>query len=300
MNFISSNWLAVQIVPFCDLNKLPPTYCLVTRTLSASGKVVVLIVFSPMRATHSSYRFDVGAKTTTAYSLSVSRYIGDGNETFVGIVPSVDVTIWDGSNTTSAWFAANNSVGVPNSTVLTWTVTFSDGSTFAKNKSTAVRNAPVSSTVNDCAKGSFLPPLLLLNTGLKTLTLCLRKLSTNPLASYVVSPLLINKLPFNGVAFVLLDVSLNVFVPTVNLNGGNGVVNGSLKNNAPLRSPKVSGINFTLETVACDPLVSPSKVIPSVTNPKYLPMTSSTKEFTSIFKIVEEDEYTDGNSTLLS
>ena len=53
---------------------------------------------------------------------------------------------------------------------------------------------------------------------------------------------------------MLLDVSLNVFVPTVNLNGGNGVVNGSLKNNAPLRSPKVSGINLTLATVACDHL----------------------------------------------
>ena len=101
-------------------------------------------------------------------------------------------------------------------------------------------------------------------------------------------------------AFVLLDVSLKVFVPTVNLSGGKGSVNGSLKKSAPLRSPKVSGINFILATVACYPLVSPSKVMPSVTNPKYLPITSSTKELISTFKIVEDEEYTDGNSTLLS
>tara|TARA_R100000353_G_C6390309_1_gene164580 strand:- start:2 stop:139 length:138 start_codon:yes stop_codon:yes gene_type:complete len=40
--------------------------------------------------------------------------------------------------------------------------------------------------------------------------------------------------------------------------------------------------------------------MPSVTNPKYLPNTSSTKELMSTFKIVEDDDYTDGNSTLLS
>ena len=61
---------------------------------------------------------------------------------------------------------------------------------------------------------------------------------------------------------MVLDVSLKVFVPTVNLSGGNGVVNGSLKNYAPFRSPKVSAINLTLASVACDPLVSPSIVIP--------------------------------------
>ena len=38
LNLRSSNWLGVQIVPFCDLNKLPPTYCLETMTDSASGK----------------------------------------------------------------------------------------------------------------------------------------------------------------------------------------------------------------------------------------------------------------------
>ena len=58
---------------------------------------------------------------------------------------------------------------------------------------------------------------------------------------------------------MLLDVSLKVFVPTLNLSGGRGVEKGSLKKNAPLRSPKVSGINFILATVACDPLVSPIK-----------------------------------------
>ena len=75
------------------MNKLPPIYCLFTRTLSASGNVVVLIVLSPILATHNSYRFEVGARTTTAYSVLDSRYIGDENVTLVAIVPSVDVVI---------------------------------------------------------------------------------------------------------------------------------------------------------------------------------------------------------------
>ena len=51
---MSSYWLAVQILPFCDLNKLPPTYCFVTTTDSASGKVCVLTVLSPMRDIQTS------------------------------------------------------------------------------------------------------------------------------------------------------------------------------------------------------------------------------------------------------
>ena len=183
---------------------------------------------------------------------------------------------------------------MPNSTVLIWTVTFWLGSTFAKNKSTALRKAPVSSTVNDCASGSHGWG------GLLTITSVCKNVSTIPFASYVVSPLLIIKLPFNLLAFVSLDDNLNVLVPVVNLRGGKGLLNGSLKKNDPDKSPKVSGINLTLATVAWDPLVSPSRTIPAETNPKYFPITSSTKEFTSIFKIVEDDEYTDGNSTLLS
>ena len=93
---------------------------------------------------------------------------------------------------------------------------------------------------------------------------------------------------------------MNDFVPVVNLSGGSGLLNGSLKKKEPVRSPNVSGINFTLATDACAPLVSPKRVIPAVTNPKYFPITSSTKELTSMFNMVEEDEYTEGNSTLLS
>ena len=224
------------------------------------------------------------------------RNIGDEKVTLVATVPSVDVVIWDGSNSTSAWSAANLSVGVPNSTVLIWTLTFWLGSTFAKNKSTAVRKAPVSSTVNDCANGSQFSG----GGGLRTITSVWVNVSTIPLASYVVSAALIIKLPFNLLALVSLDDNLNVFVPTVNLRGGNGLLNGSLKKNDPVISPNVSAINFTPETVACEPLVSPRRTIPVETNPKYFPITSSTKELTSIFNIVEDDEYTDGNSTLLS
>ena len=51
-------------------------------------------------------------------------------------------------------------------------------------------------------------------------------------------------------AFVSLDVSLKVLVPTLNLNGGNGFVNGFLMKNEPAISPKVSAIYLTLATVA--------------------------------------------------
>ena len=275
------------------MNKLPPTYCLVTTTLSASGKVVVLIVLSPILAIQSSYKFDLGDRTTIAYSVFGERCTGDGNLTFVATVPSIDVVISDGSSSTSACSAANSKVGVPNSTVLISTLTFSTGSTLAKNKSTDDTNAPVSSHVNDCARGS--QRLLRL-----TITLVRLNVSTIPVASYVVSAELIIKLPLSLSAFVSLDDNLNVFVPEVNLNGGNGLLNGSLKKIEPVKSPKVSGINLTLDTVAWAPLVSPRRVIPSVTNPKYLPNTSSTKELTSIFNIVDDDEYTEGNSTLLS
>ena len=67
-------------------------------------------------------------------------------------------------------------------------------------------------------------------------------------------------------------------------------MNGFLKKNEPVISPKVSAINLTLVTDAWAPLVSPRRVMPSVTNPKYLPNTSSTKELISIFNIVEDVE----------
>ena len=124
-------------------------------------------------------------------------------------------------------------VGVPNSIVLISTVNFSFGSLFPKNKSTPVINAPVSSTVNDCDRGSFPVLLLRIGGGLLTITKVFTYSSTVPSASYVVSPLLINKLPGRGSAFTELDVNLNVLSPVLNLKGGGGVVNGSLKKNEP-------------------------------------------------------------------
>ena len=95
-----------------------------------------------------------------------------------------------------------------------------------KNKSTAVTNAPLSSVVNDCARGSHMGLLLII-------TKVLVNVSTLPSAWYVVSPELINKLPGSGSAFTELDVSLNVLIPVLNLNGGGGTANGSLKKNDP-------------------------------------------------------------------
>ena len=74
--------------------------------------------------------------------------------------------------------------------------------------------------------------------------------STIPVASYVVSAELIIKLPLSLSAFVSLDDNLNDLVPEVNLNGGHGLLNGSLKKIEPVKSPKVSGINLTLDIVA--------------------------------------------------
>ena len=159
LNLRSSNWLGVQIVPFWDLNKLPPTYCLETITDSASGKVWLVTVFSPIRATHASMLFVVGAIRTTQYSLAGSRWIGDGNVTRVATDASEETFISSGPITTCENASTGSAVGVPNSMFLTSTVNFSTGSFFAKNKSTEVRFIPVPSTVNDCANGS-LPPLL--------------------------------------------------------------------------------------------------------------------------------------------
>ena len=48
-------------------------YCLVTTTLSTSGKLPVLTVFLPIVAHHISYKSDPGDKNTNAYSLPGSR-----------------------------------------------------------------------------------------------------------------------------------------------------------------------------------------------------------------------------------
>ena len=50
------------------------------------------------------------------------------------------------------------------------------------------------------------------------------------------------------------DVTLNVFVPTVNNVGGFGVVFAFLKKNAPIKSPQLSEKRLILVTVATAPL----------------------------------------------
>ena len=116
------------------------------------------------------------------------------------------------------------------------------------NRSIEVKKLPLSvSVVKVCARGSRLGGG---GGGGRTLTRVCVYVSTIPLVRYVVSPLLIKRLPGNGVAFVSLDVSLNDLVPTLNLKLGTGVANGFLNQNAPNKSPNVSATNLTLEIVA--------------------------------------------------
>ena len=93
--------------------------------------------------------------------------------------------------------------------------------------------------MNDCANGSQFWG----GGGLLTITSVWVIVSTIPFASYVVSAELIIRLPFSLLAFVSLDDNLNDLVPVVNLSGGSGLLNGSLKKNEPKRSPNVSGIS---------------------------------------------------------
>ena len=116
---------------------------------------------------------------------------------------------------------------------------------------------------------------------------------------YVPSPLLVFKLPGNGSALVELDVSLNVFLPVLNLTAGAGVVFGFLKKKDPYTSPKVSVISLISVTFACAPLVSPRRTISFTIRPLNLPRTSSIKELISMFNTVEDAEYTVGRVTFL-
>ena len=86
-------------------------------------------------------------------------------------------------------------------------------------------------------------------------------------------------------------MSLNVFVPFVNLNCGAGLDNGSRKKKDPKRSPTASDINLGVLTVAVAPLEDPTNLIPDSIRPKKLPCASSTKDARSIFKTVDDDEY---------
>ena len=85
VNFKSWNWLAVQIVPFCDLNNDPPIYCFVATTSWTSGRIVGEIAFWPIVEVQSSYLSEDGASITIAYSFSASKNTGDENFIFVAI-----------------------------------------------------------------------------------------------------------------------------------------------------------------------------------------------------------------------
>ena len=101
-----------------------------------------------------------GDPTTKQYSVSGSKYIGDGNAILVATDASEDTNASLASKSTLASGDTNCSVGNPTSIVLISTHQGTAGSsTSAKNMSTDVTYAPSSPTLNDCAKGS-LPPLL--------------------------------------------------------------------------------------------------------------------------------------------
>ena len=72
-------------------------------------------------------------------------------------------------------------------------------------------------------------------------------------------------MPGTGIVPSGADVTLNVFVPVANTVGGFGVVFGSLKKNAPKRSPQLSLNKSILLTVATAPLFSPTILAPFVT-----------------------------------
>ena len=118
----------------------------------------------------------------------------------------------------------------------------------------------------------------------------LRNVSTIPLVVYEPSPLLIFKLPGNGSALVELEVSLNVFLPVVNLTAGGGDASGFLKKNDPNTSPNVSVISLISDTFACAPLVSPRRTMSFTIRPLNVPSTSSIKELISTFNTVEDAE----------
>ena len=115
LNVKSWFWLGVQIVPFCDLNKLPPIYCLDTTTFCTSGRDVVLTDFSPIVDTHMVYLSEDGHKNMSAYSSSGGKYTGDGNLIVVGTEASFDMLISSGLKTISVKSCTKVRVGIPNS-----------------------------------------------------------------------------------------------------------------------------------------------------------------------------------------
>ena len=85
------------------------------------------------------------------------------------------------------------------------------------------------------------------------------------------------------------DVTLNVFVPTVNNVGGFGVVFAFLKKNAPIKSPQLSEKRLILVTVATAPLDCPVNFAPLTRYPKYF--SKFAKPVTSTLNNLEVAEY---------
>ena len=69
---------------------------------------------------------------------------------------------------------------------------------------------------------------------------------------------------------------------------------GSGTKNDPIITPERSDINLIFAILALDPLVCPTKIIPTEIFPKKSETEKSAKLVVSIFKIVELDEYSDG------
>ena len=86
-------------------------------------------------------------------------------------------------------------------------------------------------------------------------------------------------------------LTLNVLSPVLILTVGGGLVLGSLIKNVPIKSPNVSATNLTSVTVAVAPLSAPTRLIPVVTYPKYVPWALADRERVSTFSVVPDAEY---------
>ena len=177
--------------------------------------------------------------------------------------------------------------------------------------STDVKKHPVSSTVNDWARGSPLSISIVWNTfviliiwgiggggnSLIPMVVC-DNVSTIPDVRYVVWTLLTAGESGTAFALVELVVNLNVLLPFVKRKGGTGVVNGSRIKNVPLTLPTLSVISLTFGTVAIAPLVSPTKIVVVSIRPKNLPCASSASAAVSILITVDDAEYVLGIVTV--
>ena len=264
----SSNWDAVQVDAFCDLNREPVDGCLLITTFASSGKSFVRISSSPTRHIHAWYSW-VDAKITKAYS-AAGRYTGKSNLKLVGTVPLSDVLTWLGSKTL---LAIERVVGYPFST---WTNLTSTGIFLLfvkKNISTDVMNIPgYSVTLNDCANGSSSPPpsssSIIIGGGggggggaIRFIVVCV---INSPLEKKFELALLIGNSPGFGVTSPLAALIATVLLPLVKLGLPVGIWID------PSNAPNSSEINLTSLTCASALLVSPTSLISLTILPKNL------------------------------